>query len=95
MFVDFLIRRFAADGRRPAVVAPAARCTFGELARSVEGWGEELDGGGIDPGTVVGLEADFTPSSIGLLLALSDKGVEPPPPPRKRRLDRILRRGAP
>jgi cell division protein FtsW (lipid II flippase) len=32
---------------------------------------------------------------IGLLLALSDKGVEPPPPPRKRRLDRILRRGAP
>ena len=32
---------------------------------------------------------------IGLLLALSDKGVEPPPPPRPRRLDRILRRGAP
>jgi cell division protein FtsW (lipid II flippase) len=32
---------------------------------------------------------------IGLLLALSDKGVEPPPPPRPRRLDRLLRRGAP
>ncbi|MDP9483451.1 MAG: FtsW/RodA/SpoVE family cell cycle protein [Chloroflexota bacterium] len=33
---------------------------------------------------------------VGLLLALSDRGVEPPPPPRRSRsgLDRLLRRGA-
>ncbi len=31
---------------------------------------------------------------IGLLLAISDKGVEPPPPPRERRWRTILRRGA-
>ena len=31
---------------------------------------------------------------IGLLLAISDKGVEPPPPPRERRWRRLLRRGA-
>jgi len=91
MFVDFLIRRFAADGRRPAVVAPAARCTFGELARSVEGWGEELDGGGIDPGTVVGLEADFTPSSIGLLLALAGRGAIVVPHRRDARIGRQAR----
>jgi cell division protein FtsW (lipid II flippase) len=30
---------------------------------------------------------------IGLLLAISDKGVEPPPPPTERRWRRILRRG--
>ena len=31
---------------------------------------------------------------VGLLLALSDRGVEPPPPPRRSRgrLDRLLRR---
>jgi cell division protein FtsW (lipid II flippase) len=33
---------------------------------------------------------------VGLLLALSDKGVEPPPPPRRgRRLARLFDRGAP
>jgi cell division protein FtsW (lipid II flippase) len=31
---------------------------------------------------------------IGLLLAISDKGVEPPPPPRERGWRRVLRRGA-
>jgi cell division protein FtsW len=32
---------------------------------------------------------------VGLLLALSDRGVEPPPPPRRRgRLARLARRGA-
>jgi cell division protein FtsW (lipid II flippase) len=33
---------------------------------------------------------------VGLLLALSDKGVEPPPPPRPRRspLARLIDRGA-
>ena len=33
---------------------------------------------------------------VGLLLALSDRGVEPPPPPRRdrSRIDRLLRRGA-
>jgi len=31
---------------------------------------------------------------IGLLLALSDRGVEPPPPPRERRWRRMLQRGA-
>jgi cell division protein FtsW (lipid II flippase) len=32
---------------------------------------------------------------IGLLLALSDRGVEPPPPPRRNRIARLLDRGAP
>jgi cell division protein FtsW (lipid II flippase) len=31
---------------------------------------------------------------VGLLLALSDKGVEPPPPPRPRRRLERFRRGA-
>jgi cell division protein FtsW (lipid II flippase) len=34
---------------------------------------------------------------VGLLLALSDRGVEPPPPPRgrRRRFARVFARGAP
>jgi long-chain acyl-CoA synthetase len=75
MVTDFLTERFAERSSATAVIAPAARCTFGELVELVGHWAQELDREEIRPGTVVGLEGDFSPSSIALFFALADRGV--------------------
>ena len=75
MFVDSLIQRFSEQGGKSAVIAPSARCTFVELAASVPRWADELDVHEAMPGAVVGLEGDFSPNSIALLLALVAKGA--------------------
>lgn len=69
--------RWAVEERAgaPAVVAPSGRCSFGELAESVWHWTGELDRKGVRPGTVLGLEGGFSPSSCALFLALADRGA--------------------
>jgi acyl-coenzyme A synthetase/AMP-(fatty) acid ligase len=57
------------------VIAPAARCTFAELADSIGRWAERLGEEDVAQGTVVGLEGDFSPNSIALLLALAERGA--------------------
>lgn len=73
--VDSLERRFREHPGHPAMIAPGARCAFGELAESVGGWAETLEAEGLEPGMVVALEGDFTPSSIALFLALARLGA--------------------
>lgn len=75
MHTDFLIERFAARTDAPAVIAPAGECSFGELRELVRQWPGELDREGIRPGMVVGLEGEFSPNSIGLFLALAERGA--------------------
>ena len=75
MFADFLTERFSERPRRHAVIAPSARCTYGELATSVQRWAHELDANGVEQGDVVGLEGDFTPATIGLFLALAQRAA--------------------
>lgn len=72
MFVDFLIERFEQQGDDPAVISPAGRCSFAELAERYRHWRRDLDREGLEPGTVVGLTGDFSPNSIALLLALAE-----------------------
>lgn len=75
MFVDFLTRRFSEHAAEPAVIAPSTRCTFGELAASVERWSGALAGEEVSRGTVAGLVGDFSPNTIGLFLGLADRGA--------------------
>jgi long-chain acyl-CoA synthetase len=75
MFVDFLIDRFQERAAAPAVVSPAGRCSFGELAGLYGQWGEELDRRGIERGAVIALVGDFSPNAIALFLALLDRGA--------------------
>ncbi len=75
MFVDFLTERFAEWATTPAVIAPASRCSFGELLELVGRWGERLDGEGIRAGTVVALEGEFSPNTVALFLAFVARGA--------------------
>ena len=69
----FLVERFAAFGDVPAVVAPGASCTFAELVALHARWSAELERLGLARGAVVGVDADYTPNAIALLLALIDR----------------------
>lgn len=69
----FLVERFQEHPDRQAVIAPAARCSFGELVALIWHWAGELELAGVSSGTVVGLEGDFSPNTIALLLALADR----------------------
>lgn len=71
----FLTERFRERPDRPAVVAPYARCAFGELIGLVGRWSSEIERRDVAPGTIVGLVGDFSPNSIALFLALADRGV--------------------
>ncbi len=75
MFTAFLTERFAARQDVPAVISPSRSCTFGELIELQRHWSEELEREGVDAGTIVGLDGDFTPSTIGLFLALTDRAA--------------------
>ena len=75
IFGDSLIESLGREGGRTAVIAPAGRCTFDELADSIHGWDRKLKSEGVGPGVVVGLEGDFSPAAIALLLALGRRAA--------------------
>jgi long-chain acyl-CoA synthetase len=74
-FAAFMFEAFDEQPAQPAVVAPGARCTFGELRELCRHWAEELEREGIAPGAVVGLEGEFSPNAIALLLALVERAA--------------------
>lgn len=73
MFVDFLLDTFNANADRDAVIWRDRAYSYGWLAERVGHWMAVLDTEDLAPGSVVGLEADFSPNSIALLLALVDR----------------------
>jgi acyl-CoA synthetase (AMP-forming)/AMP-acid ligase II len=69
--VDFLLDVFDASAERDALVWRERAVSYAALAQAVRGWEAELGARDVAPGTVVGLEADFSPSAVALLLALA------------------------
>jgi long-chain acyl-CoA synthetase len=92
MFTDFIIERFEERRDQPAVISPAGRCSFGELLELRERWSAELDRDGVAAGSVVGLEGDFSPNTIALLLALIDRTAIVVPQANDRTLGRERQR---
>jgi long-chain acyl-CoA synthetase len=72
---EFMTERFRERPGASAVIAPEGRCTFGELATLCRDWGAVLEREKVTPGTVVGLEGDFSPNAIALFLALAARAV--------------------
>ncbi len=73
-----LIERFEGLGGATALVWRDRGLSFGELGCRVAEWDEWLDARArvaISPGVVVALNADYSPSSVALLLALLDRGA--------------------
>jgi len=67
---DFLLERFQEHAERPAIVWQDRAETYGSLLNAVSRWSDDLSTHGVAPGTVVALNADFSPTSVALMIAL-------------------------
>jgi len=88
MFAEFILERLRADPDRDAIVWCHERFSNGDIAARVMHWQRELDLGGVAAGATVGLEGDFSPNSVALLLALVQKNCIIIPQSNTSRTDR-------
>ena len=70
MFIDFLRERFANSAAAPALVWRDREYRYDWLLAEVDNCAAELARHGVPAGSVVSIEADFSPKAIALLLAL-------------------------
>ena len=73
MFTDFLIPVFRQHADSDAVVWKDRACTYGRLRELINHWRGRMDEEQIRPGSVVVLEADFSPNAVALFLVLLDR----------------------
>jgi long-chain acyl-CoA synthetase len=73
MSIDFLLEVFREKRSADAIVWNEQVYTYDWLLDRIEDWRAKIDGENLDPGTVVLLEADFSPNSVALFLALADR----------------------
>jgi acyl-CoA synthetase (AMP-forming)/AMP-acid ligase II len=73
--VGELLARIRGNGDRDAFFWQGRSTSFAELAEIVDRWADRLGEERIGRGSVVGVFADYSPESIGLLLALMHVGA--------------------
>ncbi|GAB4257811.1 MAG: fatty acid--CoA ligase family protein [Deferrisomatales bacterium] len=73
MSLDFLRERFRTHPHRGAVVWHDDEFTYGWLLDGLDRWAARLEQEGVAPGSVVALEADFSPNAVALFLALTER----------------------
>jgi len=74
MYIDFLIDVFQRHPLRDAIVWRDQVVSYAGLQEAIQRWRLWLHDKAVAPGTVVSLEADFSPNSVALLLALVERG---------------------
>jgi acyl-coenzyme A synthetase/AMP-(fatty) acid ligase len=74
MYIDFLREKFADAGSADALVWRDEVYSYAHLLSELESWSRILDENELTGGSVVSLEADFSPRAIALMLALIDRG---------------------
>ena len=74
MHIDFLRQRFAECSEADALVWRDRTFTYAYLLEQLDDWSRVLEDSGVAPGSVVAVEADFSPRAIALMLALIDRG---------------------
>jgi len=70
MHIDFLLKVFEENRENDAIVWQNQTFSYRWLLERITFWTQEIASRKIDPGAVVILEADFSPNSVALLLAL-------------------------
>ncbi|WP_342432764.1 fatty acid--CoA ligase family protein [Neobacillus sp. FSL H8-0543] len=73
MFIDFLLERFKIYDDKRALIWHNEAYSYGRMLELVENSRANLEIDRIPVGSVVALDADFSPSSIALLLALIER----------------------
>lgn len=74
MFIDFLQERFCENETQDAIVWQDRVFDYGWLHRQIGKWQQTLAEQEVPAGAVVALEADYSPQSMALLLALVSRG---------------------
>src|SRR5882724_673653 len=69
-FLDHLMDVLRANPEKDAVIWRGRAFRYAWLCEAVSRWDSLLEESGVKPGSVVSVEADFSPDAIGLLLAL-------------------------
>ncbi len=72
--LEHLLEVFRTHRREEAVVWRGSAIDYGTLLGKLQGWRELLAARGVPRGSVAAIEADFSPSSIALFLALAEHG---------------------
>ncbi len=75
MSLAWLLERMTAWPDRTAIVWNDQPTTYGELLNQVQAFDEFLDDEGVARGKVVALQAEFSPASVALMLALIKRGA--------------------
>lgn len=70
MFIDFLLEQFNRNAEKDALIWHNEAYSYGRILDLFESWKLKLEMEKLPNGSVVALDADFSPSSIALLLAL-------------------------
>lgn len=73
MHIGLLLERFSEAKDKEAFVWRGQSYSFGWLISRMEEWKRHLAGHGIEPGAVVGVEGDYSPHSVALVLALMER----------------------
>ena len=74
MFIDFLFEVFRQKADSEAIIWRDQSFPYGELLDRTNYWRSYLGENRIAPGTVIAVEADFSPNAIALMLALIENG---------------------
>jgi long-chain acyl-CoA synthetase len=75
MGIRWLMERMMEWPERVAIVWHDESITYGSLLEMVAVWKVQLDGQGVQPGTVVALDGDYSPKLVALMLALLDQAA--------------------
>lgn len=73
MGIEFLLSRFESYEDRDAIVWCEQVFSYRWLLQRISHWRSVLDTESVRPGTVVAVEADFSPNAIALLIALIER----------------------
>ncbi len=73
MFIDFLVDRLSSHPDADAIVWEGRRFSCGDMAARVAHWRADIERRQVAPGSVVAVEGDFSPNSIALVLALTER----------------------
>ena len=74
MFTDELLRAADENREKDAIVWRDRHYTYGALLDSITQWDDRLRASGLARGSVVALDADFSPEAVAALLALVGAG---------------------
>jgi long-chain acyl-CoA synthetase len=70
VFTDFLLEKFREKANDDAIVWQGKTSSYQWLLDRIDDWRSKIDEYGVAPGTVVALEADFSPNAVALFLTL-------------------------